>query len=50
MPTHSEKLDVVQNMVIVREVIAGNDVDAGFFLYLPVLSTETFAFRKELFL
>ena len=49
-PTDPEKLDVVQNMVVEGKIIAGNTVDAGFFLYFPVFSTETLPFGKEVFL
>ena len=48
--TYSEKLYVVKDLVIEREVIARDDVDAGFFLYLPVLLSETLSFGKKVFL
>ena len=48
--TYSEKLYVVKDLVIEREVIARDDVDAGLFLYLPVLLSETLSFGKKVFL
>lgn len=34
-------------MIVVREVVAGNDVDARIFLNFPVLQTQAFAFSEE---
>ena len=48
--TYSEKLYVVKDLVIEREVIARDDVDAGLFLYLPVLLSETLSFSEKVFL
>lgn len=42
--TYTKQLDVVEDMVIKREVIAGYDIDAGFFLELPVGLAEPLAF------
>ncbi len=50
MFAYPEELYVVKNVVIEREVIAWDDVDAGLFLYLPVLLSETLAFCKQVFL
>ena len=48
--TYPEKLYVVKDLVIEREIIAWDDIDAGLFLYLPVLLSETLAFCKKVFL
>ena len=48
--TYPEKLYVVKDLVIERKIIAWDDIDAGLFLYLPVLLSETLSFRKEVFL
>ena len=45
-----EHLDVVENLVVVGEVIAGNDIHASIFLNLPVLETQPLALGKELIL
>ena len=50
MFAYPEKLYVVEDMIIEREIIAWDDVDAGLFLYLPVLLSETLAFREKVFL
>ena len=46
--TYSEELNVVQDLVVEGEVIAGNDIDSGLFLYLPVLQTQSFAFVQQI--
>lgn len=46
----SEQLNMIQNLVIERKVIAGNEIDACIFLNLPVLQTEPLAFFEECFL
>ena len=48
--THPEKLDVVEDMVVVGEVIAWNDIDASVLLYFPVFLPETLAFCEKVFL
>lgn len=48
--TYSEKLYVIKDLVIEREIIARDDIDAGLFLYLPVLLSETLSFGKKVFL
>ena len=48
--TYPEKLYVVKDLVIEGEIIAWDDIDAGLFLYLPVLLSETLAFCKKVFL
>ena len=50
MFAYAEKLYVVKNLVIEREVIAWDDINARLFLYLPVLLSETLAFCKKVFL
>jgi hypothetical protein len=45
--TYSEELNVVQDLVVEGEVIAGNDIDSGLFLYSPVLQTQSFAFAQQ---
>lgn len=34
--TYTEVLDVVQDLIVQGEVVAGDDVDTGIFLDLPV--------------
>lgn len=41
MQTYAEELDVIQDMIVEREVIAGNGTSAGVFLDLPVRSTKS---------
>lgn len=48
--TYTEELDVVEDVVVVGEVIAGDNIDAGVFLDLPVLCAKAFAFSQEVFL
>jgi hypothetical protein len=38
--TYVEELDVVKNVVVEREVVAGNGTGTGLLLELPVGSTE----------
>jgi len=40
---------VVEDLVVVGEVVAGDDVDAGIFLNLPVLETQPLALGEEVF-
>ena len=46
MFAYPEKLYVVKDLVIEREIIAWDDIDARLFLYLPVLLSETLALCK----
>lgn len=46
--TYVEELDVVKEMVVVGEVVAGDDIDASILLDLPVLETETLALSQKL--
>jgi hypothetical protein len=45
--TYSEQLDVIQDLVVEGEVIAGDDVDSGLLLYLPVLKAESLALAQQ---
>jgi len=45
--TYSEELDVVQDLVVEGEVIAGNDIDSSLFLDLPVLQAQSFALAQQ---
>lgn len=42
-----EHLDVVEDMVVVGEVVGGDDVDAGVLLDLPVLESQPLALGEE---
>jgi hypothetical protein len=46
--TYAEVLDVVQDLVIEGEVVAGDDVDTGILLDLPVLESETLGLGQEI--
>ena len=41
---------MIKDLIIEREVIAWDYINAGLFLYLPVLLAETLAFCKKVFL
>ena len=41
---------MVEDMVVVREVVAGNDIDTSIFLNLPVLKAKALALSKEVIL
>lgn len=45
--TYVEHLNVVENVVVEGEVVAGNDIDTGVLLDLPVLETESLALGEE---
>jgi hypothetical protein len=45
--SYTKVLDVGQNLIIESEVIAGNDIDAGILLNVPMLETESFGLAKE---
>ena len=45
-----EHLELVQDLVIVGEVIAGDDIDTGVLLDLPVLQTQSLALCEQLIL
>lgn len=42
-----EQLDVVEDVVVVGEVVAGDDVDASILLDLPVGETQPLALSKD---
>ena len=46
--TYSEVLDLVENLIVEGEVIAGNDIDAGLLLNVPVLKTESLGLAEKL--
>lgn len=46
--SYPEKLDVIENLIIESEVIAGDEINAGIFLDLPVLQSKTLALREEI--
>jgi hypothetical protein len=46
--THSKELDMVQDLVIEGEVIAGNNIDTSLFLDLPMFQTESLALAQQL--
>jgi hypothetical protein len=45
-----EKLDVVENVIVEGEVVAGNDIDAGILLDLPVLETNALGLLQQIVL
>jgi hypothetical protein len=45
-----EKLDVVENVIVESEVVAGNDIDAGILLDLPVLKTNALGLLQQIVL
>lgn len=45
--TYVEELDVVEQVVVKGKVVAGDDVDAGILLDLPVLQTQALALAEE---
>lgn len=42
-----EELDVVEEVVVESKVVAGDNINAGVLLDLPVLKTETLALLQE---
>lgn len=46
--THVEELDVVEEVVVESEVVAGDNIDTGILLDLPVSKTETLGLLDEL--
>lgn len=49
MQTYAEELDVIQDMIVEREVVAGNGTSAGVLLDLPVRSTKSLSGLFEVF-
>ena len=48
--TYIEVLDVAENLVVQSEVVAGDDVDTGILLDLPVGESEPLGLSEELIL
>jgi hypothetical protein len=46
--THAEVLDVREDLVVQSKVVAGDDVDTGILLDLPVGETESLGLLEEL--
>lgn len=46
--TYTKELDVVKDLVVESKVIAGNEINAGVLLDLPVLETKSLALVEEL--
>jgi hypothetical protein len=45
--TYTKVLDLVKDLVVEGEVVAGDDIDTGILLDLPVSKTETLGLVKE---
>jgi hypothetical protein len=45
--TYTKVLDLVKDLVVEGEVVAGDDIDTGILLDLPVSKTETLGLIKE---
>ena len=45
---YPKELDVVQNMVVERKVVAGDDIDAGILLDVPVFLPQALALTQKL--
>jgi hypothetical protein len=48
LKTYAEILDVGEDLVVESEVIAGNDIDTGLLLDVPVLETQSLGLGEEL--
>jgi len=48
--TYSKVLDVMKNLIVKCEIIAGDDINTSILLNLPMRETETLRFAEELFL
>lgn len=46
--THTKVLDVVQDVVVQGEVIAGDDINTGILLDLPVSKAESLGLGEEI--
>jgi hypothetical protein len=46
--TYTEVLDLVKNLIVEGEVIAGDDIDASLLLDVPVLKTKSLGLAQEL--
>lgn len=45
--TYTEVLDVGKNLIVESEVIAGNNINAGILLNLPVCKTQSLGLAEE---
>lgn len=48
--TYTKELDVIKDMVVVGEVVAGDDIDASIFLKLPMSQTQSLALSEKILL
>jgi hypothetical protein len=48
LKTYAEILDVGEDLVVEGEVIAGDDIDTGLLLDVPVLETQSLGLGEEL--
>jgi hypothetical protein len=48
LKTYTEILDVGENLVVQSEVIAGNNIDTGPLLDVPVIETQSLGLGEEL--
>ena len=46
--TYTEVLDLVENLIVEGKVVAGDDIDAGLLLDIPVLKTKSLGLAQEL--
>ena len=46
--TYTKVLDLVENLIVESEVIAGNDIDASILLDVPVGKTKSFGLSEEI--
>jgi hypothetical protein len=46
--SYTKVLDVGENLIVESEVIAGNDINAGLLLNIPVLKTKSLGLAEEL--
>lgn len=46
--TYTKVLDLVENLIVESEVIAGNDIDAGILLDGPVCKTKSLGLSEEI--
>jgi hypothetical protein len=50
LQTYSKVLDVVEDLIVKCEIIAGDDINTSILLNLPMREAETLGFAEELFL
>jgi hypothetical protein len=46
--TYTKVLDLVENLIVQCEIIAGDDIDTSLLLNVPVLKTESLSLAEEL--